>query len=196
MQGETLCARVQYPTQQQHHEARSQVAHILHARCRSQIIPRGHYVEQSAATHVQYQKCAQATCSKQSTLLYVEQPPNMLQHIAISCSIAAPLPSMPCYKDCFTGTAHVLVRCMQGDCNPGRMPASSHGADSQCSAPQPALPGHPQQRRTLPAHCAGLLSCQCLDQRLPGQYYILNALHLQLTILHMLNALHVQLTLS
>ena len=32
MQGETLCARVQYPTQQQHHEARSQVAHILHAR--------------------------------------------------------------------------------------------------------------------------------------------------------------------
>ncbi len=85
---------------------------------------------------------------------------------------------------------------MQGDCDIGRLPAGSNGAHSQCSAPQPALPGHPQQRRTLPAHCAGLLSRQCLDQRLPGQSHILNALHLQLTVVHILDALRVQLTVS
>lgn len=99
-----------------------------------------------------------------------------------SMSTAAPPSALACHKHFFTGTAHVLVQCMQGDCDAGWMPASSHGAHSQCSAPQPALPGHPQQRRTLPAHCAGLLSCQCLDQRLPGQFHSLDALHLQLII--------------
>ena len=53
---------------------------------------------------------------------------------------------------------------IQGDPNSWRVPDSGHGSDQECAAQGAALPGHAQQHGALPAHCAGLLPCRCLDQ--------------------------------
>ena len=59
---------------------------------------------------------------------------------------------------------------MQGDTDPGGLLDSGHSPHTEYTAPGPAFPGPAQQHRALPAHCAGLLPCQRLDQWTPGEH--------------------------
>ena len=53
---------------------------------------------------------------------------------------------------------------MQGYADTWRVFDCGMGPHKKCAAQGTALPGHAQQHRALPAHCAGLLPCQCMDQ--------------------------------